>query len=759
MIKKFLLLIGFLFCWAAMADLQIIKNGKSDYTVVTVQSDKMSELAAKELIFYLKKSTGCELSRSVPGKKRIILGMDQKLRNIEGKDLPGDNELRIRTVGNDLYLYGGGKFGTMYAVSTFLEKFAGVRWFHPYPGGTLIPSKKEIIVKPVNYREKPGYQIRTQANWYIHAKDKELFYLHNKINNNATCAEFSDIKQNYAQCHTLFSYIRPYKTTRTWELKWEAKEQREYFKTNPEYFSMNSNGKRVPNMQLCFSNPELRKEFLRRLKIQFKTQGAGVYSISAMDWPGKFCYCNGCLALEKKYQCLGGPLYDFLIEAANVAKKYPGVYLSTLAYRKKQSEFPPAMKEKFPDNVIVIFAPVDDDVSKTFAHKNNQETYRNLKNWVKIAKHVWVWYYIYHDSMEGITKRLSEDIRLMKEAGATGSFFEYKMIYAMSGIGMDEMAIYIAMKLLWDPKSDWKKHREDYCRYFYGSAADSILKWMDEREAYTEKIPNHLFWSATSTEWGYYKNPGNIVREQKLIESWLRATETEPFAHENIKRFRLAVDKELIKNYAKVLKIAPEFKGKSQQIYQRMIDDLNTLQKARNLNYQTLYNFYVKDLTTILKIAEVEPKPLSAELKPNGKRVVRFFPASKGVPEMKMNDAAWGFAYGKEVKEPGKGMSFGYYDMISCVQKNKSVPFDKIKKEGFHIYHVSTTKLSASCRVWCHPSWGLGYGSVGELFNIDFPDKVWDIYVSLKFTGPAYQKKPETDKNFVWIDQVILIEK
>ena len=759
-----LLSAGLLMGSCLFADVQLIKNGKSEYSVFVVDAkDEISKLAASELISYLKKSTGVELKQNNTGKKRIVIGLTPELKKKLGRDLPAHGELRIRTIGDDLYLYGGGKFGNMYAVSTFLEKFAGVRWFNAYKDGTCIPQKKEITLKNVDIRQKPGFKFRAMANWYIHAPKKDVFYLHNKINFNEFSAGFSDIKQNYAQCHTLFSYIRPYKNTRTWKLKWPNKEETEkvYFKSNPEYFSMNQSGQRVANMQLCFSNPGLRKELLRRLEVQFQHTGKGVYSLSAMDWPGKFCFCKDCKALEAKYQCTGAPLYDFLLEAAEMAKKkYPGVYLSTLAYRKGQSEFPPVMGGKFPDNIIIIFAPVNDDVTKTFAHKNNQGTYENLKKWTKLSDNVWVWYYVYHSSMEGITKRLAEDTRLMHKAGAVGNFYEYTFSYAFSGIATDEMTIYIAMKLYWDPASDWKKHREDYCRYFYGSAADSIMKWLDERDAFTAKIPVHMFWSSSSNEWGYYKNTENIIREQKLIESWMAMTKNEPFAHNNIKRLRLAVDKITLINYPQVRKLAPEYKGRSQQIYQRLLDDVKTLADMRKINYNNLIKFFVgNSVKTALKLAEIEPKPLPADLKTDGKRVVRYLPDNRNAEKI-MPDAAWGFTYGKEIKNAKTPFPFGYYDVLAKVQKNFKIPYDKIKKDGkFHLYYLTTTSLSASCRVWCHPSWGLGYGALGELFDIDNPKKEWKIYVSLKFTGPAYQKTPETQKNMVWIDQVISVEK
>jgi hypothetical protein len=213
---------------AFSADIQLVKDGKSDYTVVTAQPEnQMSDVAAKELITYLKKSTGVELKCNESGKKRIVIGLTPELKKKLGNDLPDHGELRIRTVGNDLYLYGGGKFGNMYAVSAFLEKIVGVRWFTPYQDGTYIPQKKELTVKTMDLREKPGFPTRTMANWFIPVRGREMFYLHHKINNNAMCAKYSDLRQNYAQCHTLFSYIRPNKQVRIWELKWDSKEEKD----------------------------------------------------------------------------------------------------------------------------------------------------------------------------------------------------------------------------------------------------------------------------------------------------------------------------------------------------------------------------------------------------------------------------------------------------------------------------------------------------------------------------------------------------
>ena len=98
-----LLMAGTLAIPQLFADLQIVKNGKSEYSVFVVDAkDEISNLASSELISYLKKSTGVELKRNESGKKRIVIGLTPELKKKLGKDLPVHGELRIRTVGNDL---------------------------------------------------------------------------------------------------------------------------------------------------------------------------------------------------------------------------------------------------------------------------------------------------------------------------------------------------------------------------------------------------------------------------------------------------------------------------------------------------------------------------------------------------------------------------------------------------------------------------------------------------------------------------------
>ena len=207
-----------------------------------------------------------------------------------------------------------------------------------------------------------------------------------------------------------------------------------FFKTNPEFFSMDQAGKRVDTLQLCFSNRKLRETFTAHLLERIRAGGGrGIVNVSANDVPGSFCRCPACVALEKQYQSVGGPLYDYLIEACGqIAKAYPQAYVTTLAYRKNQTEVPPAVK-RLPDNLIIVFAPIDDNFAATLDDPTNQGTLDNLKKWVSIAKHVWVWYYINPYILEhpplGNVEKVAADTKLLHQIGVSGTFYEHDSAY------------------------------------------------------------------------------------------------------------------------------------------------------------------------------------------------------------------------------------------------------------------------------------------------------------------------------------------
>ena len=84
----------------------------------------------------------------------------------------------------------------------------------------------------------------------------------------------------------------------------------------------------------------------------------------------------------------------------------------------------------------------------------------------------------------------------------------------------------------------------------------------------------------------------------------------------------------------------------------------------------------------------------------------------------------------------------------------KDIPRD----EKYHFYHLGTARLGPDSVVWAHGTWLLTcvLDKAYQLADgIDPSINDWDVYVSLKFTGPSYVEGSENE-DAVWMDRVIL---
>ena len=336
-----------------------IRQGKTDYVIVIPdQPDPGTKFALSELKTFLKKASGADFKSvsesGIPAGKRIFLGCSTAAQKIlGGNPLPGmkNQEFRVKTVGSDLFLFGKGSWGSMFAVYDYLENVLGYRWYDAR-AGMKVPDCRNLKWTKLDRKNNFSVAFRSATGyWVYHRPGAHLCFLRNR-QNFALIARFLKMKgiiipdqeQDAAGgAHTLPSYIPGMANRNVYKpYKWLKKQN--YWKTNPEFFGVRENGKRSGASHLCFSNKELRKELtaniLENMKLQRDKQ---IFSVSAHDSPGRFCYCPECRKLEEKYRSPGGPFFDYLIELAEaVGKHYPKNLISFLVYRKSQTQIPPS---------------------------------------------------------------------------------------------------------------------------------------------------------------------------------------------------------------------------------------------------------------------------------------------------------------------------------------------------------------------------------------------------------------------------------
>ena len=747
----------------------LVKDGKTSYTLILpAHASARVQLAAKELQLHWKKSTGGELKIG-NGKeaKQIILKYDSALKKQESE---------IKVQNGQLILSGGDDWGILYAVYELLENQFGIRWISAY-GDEKIPNNKNLTIDLKSYRAKPAFPSRAQTivlGYYKHPASK-IFFLRNRMDNGnalkdpAYPGSGSVFLHQGPQCHTLFYYISPrknYPMPSAW--KWD--DNKEYFKTNPDFFAMDKTGKRVTARQLCFSNPALRKELTKRFLLHVNKKGKkGVFSLSAMDWPGRFCECPGCVKLEKRYQCPGGPLYDFLIELCkNIQKDYPDVLVSTLAYRKNQSEKPPVIEGKLPENMVIVFAPIDDDFSKPLSHKNNAETYQNLKNWSTIAKHLWVWYYPqpYGSGIFGSVERNAIDTKMFYEAGVTSPYYEHTA-RVHSGLNFADLLTYIHLRLFIDPYQDHKKIIKEFCDVYYGKAADLMIQYINDLDTIARNFPTAVPWTSgtlkgTATE-------ANLVKWAKLFDQMEKLTADDPKALANVKDVRITLDTlTLSSQYPALRKKYPALFPAPEKVAKRIKATVEASMLRRYpVNISNARGVWRKKpldaLNHAMLLAVCTPKPIPAPLNTVApEKLLQIYPTSaKWYKTVKDPDAAVGFAVYDAKKDLELPFTCGFYNEISKkFLLTRKIKKEEIKIDRYHLYKIGEAPISSSgCLVWTMSSWRVSIRCAQAYTPGDAPDKKYEIWISMKFEGPGYDPASKAKKNRVLIDRVIIVNR
>ena len=113
-------------------------------------------------------------------KKTIYLGTSAEAKKLLGKDdlsrILKDQESVIQTKDGNLFLYGAGAHGNLYAVYELLENQLNCRWLNAF-GDSFIPRMKTITLKEGVWRT--GYSFSTRALMNYFYPDKLTAYIYN----------------------------------------------------------------------------------------------------------------------------------------------------------------------------------------------------------------------------------------------------------------------------------------------------------------------------------------------------------------------------------------------------------------------------------------------------------------------------------------------------------------------------------------------------------------------------------------------------
>ena len=423
----------------------------------------------------------------------------------------GDDGFAIRQDGNTIYIFGKTAGGALNGVYDFIEENMGVLWIRADENNGLLYDKMTTITaSSVNYREKSPFQIR---GWHLcgsgedgteHSDEKtEIMMSRNKLN-----AKFAEFMNQYKWSWQASIGLEPVNLGHV--LKHWVVNSPSYDPNETEYWNTDESGDLTvaTAKQVNFWSKKTAdtitdgvKKFLETTDINYVGIGiedsdictpssnqpfdyATYETISVAEAESRIAAGSTTVVYPDDPAYLSTVYYTFLnYIAKQVDKVYPNVTIATFAYTF--TERPPLCDLE--DNILVVFAPVDEDVTQPITTDKigpNNLVYRNIEGWKKITRNMA--FYNYYGSFtpsasyeRPIADRIQADLQYYAENGFAGLLPEG---VADSGSGsnswsMNALTFWLYSKLAWNPDENINALIVEFCDKAYGDASEAMQEY------------------------------------------------------------------------------------------------------------------------------------------------------------------------------------------------------------------------------------------------------------------------------------------
>ena len=801
MMKRMIFLLVFSLLGSPLAAEQpftLSRNGKARCVIALPENaSRYDRMAADDLKYYLGKITGGDF-QIVPEKdvkgNAIFLGESKAAEKAGLKDFQDEEWCILSPDGKQLILTGARPIGGFYAAWSFLNRLGcyALTWDQD-----AIPQNADLVYPGGGERRKPAFAGRLIYDGYPHQfrkieADQKVteayvrWLLRNRINGEQTKRLPSlytygsyHMAQPYPY-HTLDLFVPPEK----------------YFKTHPEYFAMNEQGKRFPPERphvggsLCMSNPEVARVTLESLREMIradrsknpKEEWAHVYDISKLDRMPYICKCPNCLAIIREEGTETGLHMRFINAVAReIRKEYPDIIIRT---NGNVGANPPPTKT-LPESNVLIWVTDRFTVSDPFRpieHPVNEEAKaKHFEVWRGKARQMCLWDYwnlgggVYFNPprVETVFDALWSDFRYFRSIGISDIFIEASRDRA-SPQNFIDATYFVANNLMVDPDADPEKLADIFFKYYYGPAAPALRKWFDEIRAGVRKHPGKQPTLGVGV-WCYADVPfifNSYLMLKKTAESLPKGSP-----------YRDRVEWERISVVWYILAHRPGFRD----IFARNGMDVNDLVgECRTLVKRYIRRYSSRKPAVFEKEFEERFKNCSIELK----RPEKF----KDVPEENFRLVAYPYfrnvrqfnavivddpdsIQGRAVKSAPKGDVYHGVNKVMPGRGRFRTTFFQLRNGGglgggvslllkkvpqdekYHWFQLpGSIELKHKSGFWGH-GWAVQANTTHLYMLTDGTpaDNTWDeVWFSAKFTGPAYVPGSKKE-NAIWVDMVVLI--
>jgi len=515
----------------------LVRDGKGEAVIVLApKPTRPAQLAAAELAHYIKKITGAELpvitedklTEAQAGGNLVLVGESERTRKLSltsaglkrQEHIVKNSGKWLVIMGRDEQIFGPVNYesrfpwpecrldfphrvyfkalGSFYAVSTFLERELGLRWYMPGELGEVVPKTKTIITRGLNLKLKPWSKTRISTR--LGSWDYFDFYIPGRTP-----------KKRIPPRDMLLWWLRLKMGGDPWQVNHSVYSYYDRFaKEHPDWFA-NSDPK--PRKHPCYTHPGFIEQHAQDARDYFdgkfpkmvfpkggRVLAAGdYYPACPIDSSSGWCECSRCKPLLDIHQPVpkeiqGAAFFNGYYSqyvwtfvnavAKEVRKTHPDKKVSAIAYARYF--LPPKNMKLEPNLSICITRPImaypDAKAKKYF---NDTITY-----YYKQTGELMIWEYYLNQYFNAymafpwITPHLiAEDIEFLKTVGVVGKFVEMDGWKGQwTNPAEQYLPTYITYKLLADDSHSVDEVLDEHYRLFYGPAEKPMKAFFEQFE-------------------------------------------------------------------------------------------------------------------------------------------------------------------------------------------------------------------------------------------------------------------------------------
>lgn len=475
----------------------LVSGGTSDYFIlISEAATEKEKYAASELQLFIKKATGAELAiikESEADLQGSFLSVGNTKASEDAGVVPSYEEVKsngfiLKTIADDCYIKGYTDMGTRNGVYEWLYDCFDYECY----------AKDEIVLTTTKDKKLPAFEKTVLPDFEFRLAPGEAA-LNEELTYRLRMNEYGEAYVTGRLIHNSFTFIDP----------------TVYDYTSEQYkswFSETMYGD-LP-AQLCYSNEEMREEYIKNLEKVLEDTDASVV-ILGMEDNMEWCTCEECTKSRETYGTDAAVIIKFANKVQEAITEWNKEYrqgktpVTCTIFAYYTTEQPPVKLDeatgkymaidesvKMHDDLGVLIAPYTASYSEPFTSEKNAEVARNIEGWAALTNNVDAYVYtilpantlIFKDTFEV----MQSNYQTLLNAGTSVIYDQMNAGQKNGETGWSRAMLYVKSKIQWDNTLNMDELLDDFFANYFDVAADTMREVFEEERRWMNYMYSDL---------------------------------------------------------------------------------------------------------------------------------------------------------------------------------------------------------------------------------------------------------------------------